>query len=168
MRQGSELMRGIARHLDGPSLRARFSRYTAGSVVAFATSEVTLIVCFGSGLMSAAWASVVAFFAGAIPNYVLNRSWVWGRRGRPHVRRELVPYVLVSVATLVIAAFATSVAADVAPGGHGTQTLFVAVAYLVTYGVLFVAKFVIYQRVIFGDDALLAEDRAPAVKIPGR
>src|SRR5262245_65597031 len=108
-----------------------------GSVVAFVASEVTLIVAYGSGLTTAAVASVLAFFAGAIPNYFLNRSWVWDRRGRIEVRRELVPYVLVSLTTLAVAALATSAAAAVAPDEHRAQTIFVAVAYFVTYGALF-------------------------------
>lgn len=66
---------------------------------------------------------------------------------------SLVPYALVSVATLILAALATTVAAAIAPGGHDAQTLFVGVAYFGTYGTLFVAKFVVYQRFIFGDDA---------------
>jgi putative flippase GtrA len=152
--------RRLADASGGASIGARFSRYTAGSVVAFATSEVTLILCFGTGLMGAALASVVAFLAGAIPNYMLNRSWVWKRRGPVPIRRELVPYVLVSLATLVIGALATSFAAAIAPGGHRTQTLFVAIAYFVSYGVLFVAKFAVYQQFIFGDTA--GEDIGPS------
>ncbi len=131
------------------SLAARLSRYTAGSIVAFAVSEVALIVFFGAGLVGAAAASVLAFVAGAIPNYFLNRSWVWKRRGRISVHRELVPYVLVSVVTLAVAAIATSAAAAAAPSGRGAETLFVAAAYLATYGLLFVAKFAVYHRYIF-------------------
>jgi putative flippase GtrA len=139
--------------LANESVTARFSRFTAGSIVAFAVSEAALIFFFGTGLVGAGAASVLAFMAGAIPNYFLNRSWVWKRSGRIAIRSELVPYALVSVATLILAALATTVAAAIAPGGHDAQTLFVGVAYFGTYGTLFVAKFVVYQRFIFGDDA---------------
>jgi putative flippase GtrA len=133
------------------SLAIRFSRYTVGSIVAFVVSEVALIFFFGTGLVGAAAASVLAFVAGAIPNYFLNRSWVWNRRGRISVRRELVPYVLVSVVTLCVAAIATVAAARLAPSGRGAQTVFVAAAYLATYGALFVAKFAVYHRFIFAE-----------------
>lgn len=128
---------------------ARFTRYTAGSVIALAVSEVTLVVCFATGWTTAAMASVLAFFAGAVPNYLLNRSWVWRRRGQVEVRGELVPYVAISLATLGLAAIATTFAAHLAPGGNGARTAFVAVAYLLTYGVLFVAKFFAYQHFVF-------------------
>jgi putative flippase GtrA len=143
----------VSRTSANESLAARFSRYTAGSIVAFAVSEVALIFFFGTGLLGAAASSVLAFMAGAIPNYFLNRSWVWKRRGRIEIRNELMPYALVSVATLIIAALATTVAAAIAPAGHGVQTLFVAVAYFATYGTLFVAKFAVYHRFIFVERA---------------
>ena len=148
----SQLVARVLFDVRRESLAARFSRYTAGSIVAFAVSEAALIFFFGTGLVGAAAASVLAFVAGAIPNYFLNRSWVWNRRGRINVRRELVPYVLVSVATLAVAAIATTAAAAIAPSGRGAQTLFVAMAYLATYGALFVAKFAVYHRFIFADD----------------
>lgn len=135
--------------LPGRALVARFARYTAGSVVALAVSEVTLVLCFATGCTSAAVASVLAFFAGAVPNYLLNRSWVWKRRGQVEVRRELVPYVTISLATLGLAALATTLAAQWAPAGSATRTAFVALAYLATYGVLFVAKFFAYQHFVF-------------------
>jgi len=135
--------------LPGRDVVARFARYTAGSVVALAVSEVTLVVCFATGWTSAATASVVAFFAGAIPNYVLNRSWVWKHRGPVEVRREIVPYVGISLATLGLAALATTLAARLAPAGSTASTAFVALAYLATYGILFVVKFFAYQRFVF-------------------
>jgi putative flippase GtrA len=147
----SQTVARVLSALGKESLGARFSRYTAGSIVAFAVSEAALIFLFGTGLVGAAAASVLAFVAGAIPNYFLNRSWVWNRRGRISVRHELAPYVLVSVATLAVAAIATSAAAAIAPSGRGAQTVFVAMAYLATYGALFVAKFAVYHRLIFTD-----------------
>jgi putative flippase GtrA len=128
-----------------------WSKYSAGSVIAFVTSEVVLVVLFATGLLGASAASVVAFFAGAVPNYVLNRSWVWQRRGRIRFGREVILYVLVSLVSLVAAAAATGAAAQAAPAGSTAGVVLVAVAYLVTYGVLFVLKFVVYDRVIFRD-----------------
>src|SRR5258706_6906270 len=95
-------------------LTVRVSRYTVASIVAFATSEVVLLVTFGTGLLDASVASVVAFVAGAIPNYLLNRRWVWGQRGRVRVGRELVPYIAISLVTLIAAAAATGLAASIA------------------------------------------------------
>jgi putative flippase GtrA len=142
------------RRAGGNGLAALFSRYTAGSVVAFTTSELVLILCYGSGLVGAAPASIVAFCCGAIPNYVLNRAWVWKRRGRVDLRSELLPYALISLAALAMTALVTSLAAGIAPGGHTAKTVFVATAYVVTIGVLFLARFAAYHWLIFRDGAV--------------
>jgi putative flippase GtrA len=130
----------------------RFFRYSVGSVVAVVTSEVTFILCYGTGFLGTTAASVVAFFAGAIPNYVLNRSWAWERRGRLNVSREVILYAVVSIVSLVSAAVVTGWVSQMTAqltGSHAARTALVAAAYLATYGLLFVLKFVIFQRVVF-------------------
>jgi hypothetical protein len=61
-------------------------------------------------------------------------------------------YAAVSIVSLISAAVVTGWASRVAPhltGSHAARTAFVAAAYLMTYGVLFILKFVIFQRVVF-------------------
>ena len=133
-------------------LGARFARYSVGSVVAVVASEVAFVACYGTGLLGTTGSSAVAFVAGAIPNYVLNRSWTWGRRGRVRVGREVVLYALVSAVSFGASALATGATSRLAPrltNSHDQRTALVACSYLATYGVLFIAKFVIYQKVIF-------------------
>jgi putative flippase GtrA len=133
-------------------LTVRFFRYSVGSVVAVITSEVTFVLCYGTGFLGTTAASVVAFFAGAIPNYVLNRSWAWERRGRLNVSREVILYAVVSIVSLVSAAVVTGWVSHMAAqltGSDAARTALVASAYLATYSLLFVLKFVIFQRVVF-------------------
>jgi putative flippase GtrA len=128
---------------------ARWSRYAAGSLIALATSELVLVATYGSGLLGTTPASVAAFLAGAVPNYLLNRRWVWQRSGRVRVRRELLPYVAVSLVSLVAGAGATGWAESAAPPGGVSRSVFVAVAYLAAYGFLFMAKFAAYELYVF-------------------
>ena len=133
-------------------LTVRFFRYSVGSVVAVVTSEVTFVLCYGTGWLGTTAASVVAFLAGAVPNYVLNRSWAWERRGRLNVSREVILYAVVSIVSLVSAAVVTGWVSRIAThvtGSHTGRTTLVAAAYLATYGFLFILKFVIFQRVVF-------------------
>jgi putative flippase GtrA len=137
--------------------------------VALATSELVLVATYGSGLLGTTPASVLAFVAGAIPNYLLNRRWVWRRTGPIAILRELVPYVGVSLVSLVAGAAATGWAASVAPSSGASRSAFVAVAYLLTYGVLFVAKFAVYELYIFSHRTppLLGKALAPPdVQVP--
>jgi putative flippase GtrA len=137
-----------------PRLPARWVkvwRYTVGSVVAAVTSLVVFAVAFGLGLGNVP-ANVLAFIAGAVPNWVLNRSWAWQRTGRVHVRREIVLYAVVSVLSLAASSAATGWADTVVPSvtpNHTLQVLLVACAYIATYGALFVAKYLVYELVIF-------------------
>jgi putative flippase GtrA len=137
-------------------LPRRFMRYTGGSIVAFATSEVVLVVCYASGVLGARGATIAAFFAGAVPNYALNRHWVWERRGRPTIGREVVLYVAVSVLSLVAAIVATRWATEAVSGDHATRTLAAAAAYLIAYACLFVAKFAVFETVVFSPRAVTA------------
>jgi putative flippase GtrA len=129
----------------------RWGRFAAGSAVAAALSELFLLVTYAFGAPPAV-AALIAFAAGFVPKYLLNRRWVWRRRGRADVRRELVPYVLIVVVTALVA-IAVTTAADawvrVAVADRGWQVVLVGTAYLTTYGFMFVLKFVLFDRLVF-------------------
>lgn len=137
--------------------RLIFTRYTVGSVLAAVASEATLLATYGLGLLGAGAASVAAWGAGAALNYVLNRWWAWGRRGRASLWRELVPYWLIAVASMVLSAWATDGAARMLDAG-GLRTIVVGGAFLAVYAVMFVVKFVLFHYFVFAP--------APATRPP--
>jgi putative flippase GtrA len=133
-------------------LMARIGKYTTGSVVAAISAEVTFIVVYGAGVRSTI-STFVAFLAGAIPNYFLNRRWAWQRSGRAH-RREVALYLAVILSSLVITMAFTWVGARIANHffEHRTaQTVFVSAVYFFASGVTFVMKFVLFNRFVFID-----------------
>ena len=134
-----------------PVLR-RIAGYSAGSVVAATTSELAFLVVLGWLHAGTTWASAAGFAGGAIPNYVLNRRWAWSeRRGRDR-RAEMVLYVIVALSTFAASAVAThwvERGARSVTGSHGWTVVLTGLAYLGVSGVLFVAKFVLYERVVF-------------------
>ncbi len=133
-------------------LWVRFGRYSIGSVIAVVCSETTFVLCFGPANLGTTLSSVAAFVAGAFPNYFVNRYWAWGRRGRLRVGREIVLYGAVIFASLGVSIAATGMANRLAEGltsGHASRTVLVSLAYLGTNGVLFLAKFAVFQTVIF-------------------
>jgi putative flippase GtrA len=137
-------------------LPGRLVRCAAGSVVSAVVSELTFLACYGPLAAGPRLSSVLAFVAGAVPNYVLNRRWVWRRTGRARLGREVLPYVLVSISTGLLAIVATSVA-DAQLRARvldpGARTLAVGAAYLLTYGVMFVVKFALFDRFVFAGGA---------------
>jgi putative flippase GtrA len=132
-------------------LRLVFARYTAGSVVAGLISEATFLALYGPRLVGAGAASVAAFVAGAVPNYLMNRRWAWARRDRASVRRELLPYAAIVVASALLAAWLTGLVAanvDRLTAARGLQVVIVNAAFLATYGVMFLIKFVLFDRLL--------------------
>ncbi|MGC4112031.1 MAG: GtrA family protein [Nocardioides sp.] len=130
-------------------LAGKVLRYGTGSVVATVCSQATFLVLYGPVGASTTVASILAWWAGAIPNYWINRRWTWGRRGRPSLRRELLPYASIVLGTLVLAILATSAVAHLLDGtsvAHGTRTFLVSGTYFMVYVVMFVFRFVLFDR----------------------
>jgi len=144
----------------------RLSTYVAGSGVAAVSSEGALLLCYGLLHLSPALSSVLAWLAGAVPNYWLNRSWTWERRGRPSLRREVLPYAAIVLATVALAALATK-AVDHwlrdASSSSATRVLLVGGTFLGVYVVMFVLRYLLLDR-LFGR---LADTDPPATEAPG-
>jgi putative flippase GtrA len=141
----------IARRITQSPLSARITRYTLGSIVAAATSAIVFAVLYVMGVGTTA-CSIVAFIAGAIPNWILNRRWAWRVQGRVAFGREVIAYLLVSALTLFITSEVTGwtqrQVQDI-PAHHGIRVLLVTASYLAVFAILFVARFAIYEVWIF-------------------
>ena len=124
-------------------------RYVGGSVVAAGCSEVTLVVLYGLLHVAPGPASCAAWLAGAVPNFWLNRSWAWRRRGRPDLRREVLPYVVIVLVTLALATVLTGVVDRLSRAGGTDSTVrvvLVAGTFLGVYVAVFVLRFVLFDR----------------------
>lgn len=128
-----------------------WGRYTAASVIAAAISEVAFLISYGLGALPVL-ASGIAWAAGAVPNYLLNRYWAWRRTGRVDRSRELLPYAVIVIITAATAAAVTTVADAWLRDrveSHTWQVLLVGAVFLATYGFMFVLKFVLFNRYVF-------------------
>ncbi|HEX3223331.1 MAG TPA: GtrA family protein [Nocardioides sp.] len=134
---------------DRRVLVPKLLRYFTGSVVATVCSEVSFVVLYGLLDVGTTWSSIVSWLAGAVPNFWLNRNWAWQRSGRPSLRHEVLPYVVIILTTLLLATVATH-AADtwlheqgVAPS---VRVVLVAGVFLGVYVVVFAVRFVLLER----------------------
>lgn len=131
-------------------------RYGAGSIVATACSEVAFLLVYGPLGASTTWASIIGWLAGAVPNYLLNRSWAWGLRGRPSLRRELLPYIAIVLVTVALAVMMTGLAdriVDDLDVSDLARTLIVGAVFLGVYAVMFVLRFFLFDRLFTGRSA---------------
>jgi putative flippase GtrA len=150
-------------------LALRLAKFTAGSAVAAAVSEIAFILVYAALDAGPRVAGVVAFLAGAIPNWGLNRRWTWRRRGRPRLGREVLPYVAVVISTAAAATALGGVADGWVRGLEASRSLqvaLVAIAYLLPYGGVFLIKFVLFERVVFSDQPLRSPTAGSRVR-PG-
>ena len=151
------LDRGLERRLGGDSLVLKLCRYGAASVVGVVTSQTVLLVgLIGFGL-DAVPANIIATVLGAIPNYLVNRAWTWRKRGAHRLWGEIVPFWTMALLGLVLSTFAVRWA-DVRFDGN---ILAVSAANIGSFGVLWLAKFFVLDRVLFAPVAEIADDHEP-------
>jgi putative flippase GtrA len=96
--------------------------------------------------------SIGAFFAGAIPNWTLNRRWTWKVQGRVAIGREIVAYLVISALTLLALSLATGETNRLVrgiPAHHGVRVLLVTASYFAVLALLYGARFFLYEHWIF-------------------
>ena len=132
-------------------LGARITRYTLGSIIAAATSAVVFALLYVIGASTTA-CTIVAFFAGAIPNWTLNRRWTWKVEGRVAWGREIFAYFVISASTLVVLSVVTGWVDHLVRGispGHGVRVLLVTGSYFLVLALLYGVRFFLYEHWIF-------------------
>ena len=150
---------------------AKMTKYALSSVLAFLVSYVT----FTGGYWLTGYTtvpSIVAFLAAALINWVMNRRWAWQQTGKAPVK-QTVSYAIVSLVSLGLTALATGrtnyLVKNVfhVENHHGLRLLIVSGAYVVINVVLFVAKFLVYEYVIFAEERGHRRPRGPGHGLPG-
>lgn len=131
----------------------RLFRYSMVSVITTIFALGLLGLFFGVlKLASAAMCNLLATAITTVPSYYLNRAWAWGKTGKSHLTKEIIPFWAVAIisaalSTLVVHLAAT--AAHHATHSHALLTLVVEAANFTTYGVLWVSKFWLFNKVLF-------------------
>jgi putative flippase GtrA len=140
-----------------------FTRFAAGTVVSTACSQLTFVLLFGVVQAGAAVSGAAAFLAGAIPNFFIHRFWTWRRSGPVEMRRELLPYLAVITFSGLVATGLTTGIDRLVSGvlrDHVVHTAVIAIVYSLSYLPLFVLKFALLDRLVFGSDDAARRRRA--------
>ncbi len=125
-------------------------RYGLVSVVSAVIAFTILTLVYGvlqlwSEVPSALFSNILATF----PNYHLNRRWVWGKSGRSHLWREVVPFWVMSITGIVLALLTASLAhnfSDAHDLSHVARTVVIVGANTAAFGILWILKFLILNR----------------------
>lgn len=127
-------------------------RYAAVSVVAILVSQITLYICYGIFKTGETPAQLTSFVTSMIPSYYLNRMWVWGKGGKSHFLKEVVPFWVIGIVQLMISLAFVPWAqnfVDDATTSHSLRTTGFLVNNLLIYGVMWVGKFMLFNKVLF-------------------
>src|SRR5580704_15779617 len=131
----------------------RFIRFAPAAFCAVAATQITYIICLGPANLTAGVAGFAGWFAGAAVSYVISR-WAWERKGRPHLLKETLPFVAVSLGAGVILTLASKFGNSEARhlGLHRVEeVVFAQGLYLAANCVTFVVRFLIFHYVLFAD-----------------
>ncbi len=120
--------------------------------------SLTTLAAATVGLGLAAWmANVLATAVATVPSYHLNRRWTWGKRDASDLWREIMPFWVLSFAGLVLSTIAVGLTDAWTRGAHlGSPVLHTGLllgAHLSGFGLLWIAQFMLLDRVLFTDRA---------------
>jgi len=135
-------------------------RYLMVSVITTGVSFVVLFLVYGvfqwwTEIPSTIFANAVATF----PSYWLNRNWAWGKSGRSHLTKEVIPFWTVAAAGIAFSIVGAAVARHLGQThdlSHLDQTVLVLAANVMSFAIFWVVKLLLFNR-MFHVPSLLEE-----------
>jgi putative flippase GtrA len=121
-------------------------RYCGVSVFNLVFGQTLLFVFFVVLDWQATLANLAAVAISAGPAYLLSRRWVWSQTGAHSVRNEIAPFWGLALLGLLLSTIAVTIAEDRWDSGVA-----VALASIASFGVVWVFKFVILEKIMWKD-----------------
>ena len=118
-------------------------RYSAVSLIGVVVTEALLLGFLAVDIE--AWiANVLAVSIASVPAYLLNRAWVWTKSGAHSFKREVAPFWGMSLLGLALSTIAIVIVSN-----YTKAPVVIAFTNLAAFGVLWVGKFVVLEKVLF-------------------
>jgi putative flippase GtrA len=134
---------------DTPEAKQLF-RYAMVSAISTVVSFGILALIFGVlHLWGEIVSTVVANVSATIPSYYLNRKWVWGKGGRSHLMKEIVPFWCMATISITVSIGGAAVARHIGIQhqlSHFDQTLLVLAANITSFGLFWILKYLLFNR----------------------
>ncbi|WP_420437098.1 GtrA family protein [Candidatus Poriferisodalis sp.] len=125
-------------------LLRRLAGYAAVSAGTVVVTQAVLILAYSVLGWPGVVANMVAVCVAAGPAYYANRRWVWARTDPHSVTREIMPFWAYSLAGLGLSSLLVALA-----DRWWQSAVAVSAANLAGFGLLWVGKFVLLDRVLF-------------------
>lgn len=141
-----------ARRLWQSELFQKLFKYSLASVVAVIVTQICFLLFSGVIDMDAVVASTLATCIAAVPSYEMNRKWAWGKSGKSHLWREVVPFWVLAVVGLVFSNVCVYFMQNYARHhhfSHAAKTGWEDAVYFAAFGALWIGKFIIFNKLMF-------------------
>ena len=136
----------------------RALKYSMVSVIAIACSQAILISTHAFLGWEAGVSNVVAVVVSSVPSYLLNRAWVWGRKGNHSWTREVLPFWFFALCGLTLSSLFVWAATK-----WSDATLVVSAANLSAFGLLWVGRYILLDQLLFAALDHVHEEDEPAL-----
>jgi putative flippase GtrA len=127
--------------------------------------QTLLIVALSGFGWTEVWANVFAVGLSAVPAYILTRYWVWEKRGKNHFLKEVVPFwslALIGLALSTLAAYGAQSYSEANDFTGAQSQVLLNLSNLCSFGIVWVAKFFILDRILFAKDHFTGEKHEAA------
>ena len=145
------------------SIKSKGVRYSAVSVVNVIVGQGLLLITHSILHWPSALANAASVLVSAFPAYYLSRRWVWGKSGKSHFRKEVLPFwifvaigFVFSTAMVALAAYITGTNGE-ASDLTTIQKLLPNLVNMASFGVLWVIRFFLMEK-LFQQNPELAEE----------
>jgi putative flippase GtrA len=124
-------------------------RYTMVSVISTIVSLSVIAIVFGAFNWGEIEATVFGNAVATFPSYWLNRKWAWGKHGRSHFMKEVVPFWTMAALGIAFSIVGAAVARHIGREhdlSHLELTLVVEAANVISFAIFWVAKLMVFNK----------------------
>jgi putative flippase GtrA len=136
---------GAIASLLGPGFVRKFFKYAMTSVVSVIISQSALYTMASVWEWDAVVANLIAVAIGTVPSYYISRYWVWNKTGKSSLYAEVVPFWAMTFLGLGLSTLCVWFLQRQWPDSPWLAN----VGNIAGFGVLWVAKFFILDRLLF-------------------
>ena len=125
-------------------------RYSMVSVISTAVSLIVIAIVYGVlHIWTEVPSTIFGNFVATFPSYWLNRKWAWGKHGRSHFMKEVVPFWVMAAAGIAFSIIGAALARHISVThnlSHFDTTVLVLFANVLSFAVFWVVKLLLFNK----------------------
>jgi putative flippase GtrA len=131
----------------------RIWKFATVSVITTTIAQGLLFIVYPHLVASAMGSNIIVTAIATVPAYWLNRTWTWGKRGKSHLWKEVMPFWVMAFVGLVLSTVIVGLAAknaDRISSAHDVKVAIVHLANFFSYGLIWIARYSLLNKYLFG------------------